>query len=106
MLDYGFWAWDEDDCSHSFVECRTDFRSATYFCINFPPCVINRISAMAESQTHQFRQPFLLEVVITSEVMRICRRAVTCRNCKLIRIVSLAHHILAAREYLGQSAMS
>jgi hypothetical protein len=93
VLDYGFWAWDEDDCSHSFVECNTNFRTTDYFCVNFPQCFIDRVIKTAERDPQLFTKAFLVEVLVTDEIMRICRRAITKRNRRLIRIVKLPFRV-------------
>jgi hypothetical protein len=87
-MSYGFWAWDEPNSSHSFVECTTDFQFTTYFCINFPQRLIDRIRHSARSTPNLFEKAFFIDVVVTDEVLRCCRRAIDSRNSGLICIVS------------------
>ena len=85
-IHYGFWTWDEPDSAHSFVQSRTDLSTTTYFCVNFPPRMINYIVEAVKSNITSASKLFYTDVLVADELLNSYRRAISERNTKLISI--------------------
>lgn len=85
-LQYGFWTWDTTDSSHSFVQLRTDSRSMTYFCVNFPTSTVQRIVEGIHQHQKSTGKVFFIDTLITDDLLRSYRHAISSRNKQLISI--------------------
>ncbi|KAH8903354.1 hypothetical protein BR93DRAFT_961801 [Coniochaeta sp. PMI_546] len=85
-MHYGFWTWDTTDSSHSFVQFRTDSSSTTYFCVNFPTCTVERIVKGIGQHSKSAKKLFFIDTLITDDLLRSYRLAISSRNKQLISI--------------------
>jgi hypothetical protein len=85
-MHYGFWTWDTTDSSHSFVQFRTDSSSTTYFCVNFPTSTTERIVEGINQHPRSASKLFFIDTLITDDLLRSYRQAISSRNKQLISI--------------------
>jgi hypothetical protein len=85
-VHYGFWSWDKPDSAHSFVQFRTNFRTTTYFCINFPTATVQRIVQSVIMRPECAKKLFYVDVLVTDDLLINYRGAISKRNSQLISI--------------------
>ncbi|OIW26695.1 hypothetical protein CONLIGDRAFT_646845 [Coniochaeta ligniaria NRRL 30616] len=85
-MHYGFWTWDTEDSSHSFVQFRSDSRGTTYFCVNFPTSTVERIVEGISQHPKSTSKLLFVDTLITDDILRSYRQAISSRNKQLISI--------------------
>lgn len=84
-LHYGFWIWGQG-ATHSFVELVIHENAATYFCVNFPIFLEERIRTVIKSSPKG--DDFLfVDFLIMDSIIASYRKGITTLRDKLRPIV-------------------
>ncbi|KIN03010.1 hypothetical protein OIDMADRAFT_27483 [Oidiodendron maius Zn] len=81
-LQYGFWVW-RTESTHSFTQLITDSNTATYFCINIPPSLKDRIFDAVKSSPSLACMPFFIDMLILDDLLASYRVAITDQRASL-----------------------
>lgn len=87
-IQYGFFMW-VDGSSHSFTQLVSTADTNTYFCVNFPKTLQNRIHKELKESPTLAMQPFFIDILILIELLVAHRTAIAKFRSELVAIVRI-----------------